>query len=214
MIFPCSDLVVPQNIMQHVVRVESSGNPYAIGVVGGRLQRQPRNLKEAVATAKMLEQKGYNFSLGIAQINRYNMKKYGLHSYEHAFQICPNLKAGSFILKECFDRSKNWGNAFSCYYSGNFVTGYKHGYVQKIFASMKQMTYQTSPYSIVKKMPSKATQPYTENTSSGLSITKDYKKLYISSSSVKSIEKGQEISFQKGIDDHTENYRIDNAFVF
>ena len=55
MIFPCSDLVVPQNIMQHVVRVESSGNPYAIGVVGGRLQRQPRNLKEEFATGKMLE---------------------------------------------------------------------------------------------------------------------------------------------------------------
>lgn len=138
MVFYCADLAIPPAIMQHVVKVESSGNPYAIGVVGGRLQRQPRNISEAVATARMLEQKGYNFSLGLAQVNRYNLKKYGLKSYEQAFQICPNLKAGSYILKECFDRARDWGKSFSCYYSGNFVTGYKHGYVQKIFASMER----------------------------------------------------------------------------
>ena len=138
MIFSCLNLAVPIDIMQHVVRVESSGNPYAIGVVGARLQRQPKNLTEAVATAKMLEQRGYNFSLGISQVNRHNLSKYGLTSYEHAFQVCPNLYAGSRILKECFDRSKDWGKSFSCYYSGNFVTGYKHGYVQKIFSSMRQ----------------------------------------------------------------------------
>jgi len=69
--FDCPNLAVPIEVMQHVVRVESSGNPYAIGVVGGRLARQPRNLSEAVVTAQMLEQQGYNFSLGIAQVNRY-----------------------------------------------------------------------------------------------------------------------------------------------
>lgn len=138
MIFTCTDLAVSPTIMQHIVKVESSGNPYAIGVVGGRLQRQPRNLTEAISTANMLEKKGYNFSLGIAQVNRYNLKKYGLHSYEQAFQICPNLKAGALILKECYDRAKDWGKSFSCYYSGNFVTGYKHGYVQKVFASMNK----------------------------------------------------------------------------
>lgn len=42
MFFACTDLAVPHDIMHHVVRVESSGNPYAIGVVGGRLQRQPK----------------------------------------------------------------------------------------------------------------------------------------------------------------------------
>lgn len=138
MITTCPNLSVPMPIMQHVINVESSGNPYAIGVVKGRLSRQPRNLAEALATVKMLENKGYNFSVGIAQVNRYNLKPYGLHSYEQAFQVCPNLQAGTKILKECYDRSKHWGKAFSCYYSGNFVTGYKHGYVQKITASMQR----------------------------------------------------------------------------
>ena len=134
---PAPPLAVPQEVMRHVVRVESGGNPYAIGVVRGRLVRQPRKLDEAVATAQMLEQKGFNFSLGLAQVNRYNLARYKLQSYAQAFDPCANLLAGSHILKECFDRAQDWGKAFSCYYSGNFTTGFKHGYVQKIAASMR-----------------------------------------------------------------------------
>lgn len=125
-------------VMQHVVRVESSYNPYAIGVVGGRLVRQPRNLAEALSTVAMLERRGYNFSVGLAQVNRYNLAKYGVASYERAFEPCANLQAGSRILSECYYRSSgDWGKSFSCYYSGDFVTGYRHGYVQKIYASMR-----------------------------------------------------------------------------
>jgi type IV secretion system protein VirB1 len=135
----CPEMAVPAEVMQHVVRVESSHNPFAIGVVGGRLVRQPQNLSEAVATARMLEDKGYNFSLGLGQVNRYNLLKYGLDSYEKAFKTCPNLQAASRILAECYGRSGgNWGKSFSCYYSGNFETGYKHGYVQKVYASINQ----------------------------------------------------------------------------
>ncbi|MBO9768240.1 MULTISPECIES: lytic transglycosylase domain-containing protein [Xanthomonas] len=135
----CTGLAVPGEVMQHVVRVESSRNPYAIGVVGGRLVREPKGLEEAVATAKMLEQKGYNFSLGLGQVNRYNLLKYGITSYEMAFAKCPNLVAASRILAECHSRSgADWGKSFSCYYSGNFETGFKHGYVQKIYASIRQ----------------------------------------------------------------------------
>ena len=134
----CHNLAVPKEVMDHVVRVESSYNPYAIGVVGGRLVRQPKSLPEALATVRMLEARGFNFSLGLAQVNRYNLRKYGLHSYETAFKVCPNLQAGSRILAECYSRFRgDWGKSFSCYYSGNPVTGFRHGYVQKVFASMR-----------------------------------------------------------------------------
>lgn len=134
----CQGLAVPAEVMHHVVNVESSFNPYAIGVVGGRLVRQPKNLPEALATASMLDGKGYNFSIGLAQVNRYNMAKYGLGSYQKAFEVCPNLQAASRILAECFARSGgDWGKSLSCYYSGNFTTGYRHGYVQKVYASMR-----------------------------------------------------------------------------
>lgn len=133
----CPGLAVPSEVMRHVVSVESGHNPYAIGVVGARLQRQPGNLGEAVATVRMLEKRGHNYSLGAAQINRANLKKVGLDTYEKVFGYCPSLAAGSRILSECFLRSgHDWGKAFSCYYSGNFVTGYEHGYVQRVFASM------------------------------------------------------------------------------
>ena len=142
----CQDLAVPTDVMHHVVRVESSYNPYAVGVVGGRLARQPANMAEALATVRMLEEKGYNFSLGLAQVNRYNLAKYGLDSYERAFQTCPNLRAGSRILAECYGRSGgDWGKSFSCYYSGNFVTGFRHGYVQKVYASMRGGQPQPQP---------------------------------------------------------------------
>lgn len=135
----CQNLAVPAEVMQHVVSVESSYNPYAIGVVGGQLVRQPQNLDEAVATVQMLDATGYNFSVGVAQVNRSNLGKYGLDSYEKAFEICPNLIAGSRILAECYTSSgRDWGKAFSCYYSGNFVTGYRDGYVQKIYASINK----------------------------------------------------------------------------
>jgi type IV secretion system protein VirB1 len=135
----CTGLAVPAEVMQHVVRVESSFNPYAIGVVGGRLVRQPSSLPEAVSTAKMLEQAGYNFSLGLAQVNRHNLAAQGLDSYERAFDACANLQAGARILADCHRRAgQDWGKALSCYYSGNFVTGYRHGYVQKVFASWSQ----------------------------------------------------------------------------
>lgn len=159
----CTGLAVPGEVMQHVVRVESSRNPYAIGVVGGRLVREPRGLAEAVATAKMLEQKGYNFSLGLGQVNRYNLRKYGLASYEMAFDKCPNLIAASKILAECHSRSgADWGKSFSCYYSGNFESGFKHGYVHKIYASMRQSTASTDAGPIA-VMPTRPVQMKFQN---------------------------------------------------
>lgn len=135
----CPNLAVPVEVMQHVVKVESGNNPFAIGVVGARLERQPLNLDEAVATARMLDSQGYNFSLGVAQVNRYNLAKYGLDTYQKAFDVCPNLSAGTRILAQCYAQAGgDWGKSFSCYYSGNFSKGYDDGYVQKVYASINK----------------------------------------------------------------------------
>jgi type IV secretion system protein VirB1 len=130
----CPNLAVSTEVMQHVVQAESGTNPFAIGVVGGKLERQPRNLGEAVATARMLESRGYDYSLGIAQVNRSNLARYGLDTFAKAFDGCANLAAGARILAECYGRSGgDWGKAFSCYYSGDFTTGYREGYVQRVY---------------------------------------------------------------------------------
>lgn len=135
----CPNLAVPARLMYHVAQVESDANPYAIGVVGGRLLRQPASLDEAIATARSLEAQGYNFSVGVAQVNHANLRKYGLDTYEKAFSICGNLLAGSRILAQCYANAGGvWGNAFSCYYSGDFTTGYRDGYVQRVLASLSR----------------------------------------------------------------------------
>ena len=133
----CPNLAVSPEVMQHIVQVESGANPYAIGVVGGQLEHQPRSLPEALATVQMLDARGYDFSVGLAQINRANFGRYGLDSYQKAFNACANLSAGAHILAGCYSSAHgDWGKAFSCYYSGNFTTGFRDGYVQKIYASI------------------------------------------------------------------------------
>lgn len=125
-----------------LVRVESNFNPYAIGVVGAHLRRQPRSLAEAVATARALAAAGYNFSLGLGQINRHNLARYG-ENYTTIFDVCRNLHAGAQILASCYARSvaryptrqAALRAALSCYYSGNFTTGFQQGYVTKVVDS-------------------------------------------------------------------------------
>lgn len=129
-----------------LVATESSFNPWAIGVVGGALERQPRSRAEAVATAKALQAASWNFSVGLGQINAGNFERLGL-TLESAFDVCRNLKAMQTILAECFDRAAQRAppqtalrKALSCYYSGNFLTGFHHGYVIKVVNSALHMS--------------------------------------------------------------------------
>ena len=87
-----------------LVAVESAFNPWAIGVVGGSLQRQPRHRTEALATALALQAAGRNFSVGLGQINVGNFDRLGL-TIESAFEPCGNLAAMQTVLAECFDRA-------------------------------------------------------------------------------------------------------------
>ena len=129
-----------------LVSVESAFNPWAIGVVGGALVRQPRHRAEALATAKALRDAGWNFSVGLGQINVGNFDRLGL-TLESAFEPCTNLAAMQTVLGECFDRASASASkavdqvalrqALSCYYSGNFATGFRHGYVRKVVTAAR-----------------------------------------------------------------------------
>lgn len=138
----CAPLVSPSTA-QAVIAVESGGNPHAIGVVGGHLARQPQTLAEAIATVRVLEADGWNYSVGLGQINRTNFKRLRL-TPETAFEPCRNLAAMQSILGECFERASKVSSeqpalrqALSCYYSGNFSTGLEHGYVDRVVAAWR-----------------------------------------------------------------------------
>jgi len=136
----CAPQVDPRTAVA-LVDVESSFHPHAIGVVGGQLERQPRNRSEALATARALQADGWNFSVGLAQINAHNLPRLAL-SLEQAFDPCTNLRAMQTVLRECLDRAQTGEpgptdqqhvrRALSCYYSGNFSTGFAHGYVRRV----------------------------------------------------------------------------------
>ncbi|MBE7416722.1 MAG: lytic transglycosylase domain-containing protein [Ideonella sp.] len=135
----CAPQVDPRTA-QALVAVESSGNPYAIGVVGGALVRQPEHVAEAIATARALKAAGRDFSLGLAQINVRNLQRLGL-SHEQGLDPCTNLQAMQTLLGECLQRAqgiepkadqRHLRRALSCYYSGNFTTGFEHGYVRRV----------------------------------------------------------------------------------
>lgn len=137
----CAPNVSPMTLRAMVV-VESSFNPHAIGVVNGRLVRQPRNLPEAISTVMALQRKGIRFSAGLIQIYVKNWPAYQL-DHESVFDPCANMRAAAGILTDCYKRASRrtdapqvaLRNALSCYYSNNFVTGYQHGYVQKVVAA-------------------------------------------------------------------------------
>jgi type IV secretion system protein VirB1 len=140
----CAPMVHPTT-MSAVVTIESAGNPYAIGVVGGRLVRQPRNLPEALATMKMLQDNGWNYSVGHAQVNKTNFRKYGL-TPQNAFDPCTNLKVGGQILQSCYTASLSsaprQGNsqyhlarALSCYYSGRLDSRDGWRYAKSVFGA-------------------------------------------------------------------------------
>lgn len=140
LVLSCAPLVA-QDTARALIQVESGGNPFAIGVVGGALVRQPVNLSEAVATVAALETAGWNYSVGLGQINKRNFQRFGLNP-QTAFEPCANLRAMQGILGECFSRASRRAStqaalrdAFSCYYSGNFQTGHQHGYVSKVLAA-------------------------------------------------------------------------------
>jgi len=150
------DFVAPDNdclryvkapIEHGIIVVESSFNPFAIGVVGGALVRQPRSKAEAVATVLALKAKGYNYSMGCRQVNQANLAKYGL-TLDTVFDPLQNSIAGSAIYDDCSTRAvAKYGDgisatraALSCYCSGNFTRcqqkeGNSISYVDKVLSN-------------------------------------------------------------------------------
>ena len=154
----CSNGVHPV-IMHGIISHESSFNPYAIGVVGGRLARQPASKAEAVGVFHALQSRGMNFSVGLAQVNKQHFRRFGFTA-ETAFEPCANVKAGALIFRACHDEAKRrFGKttyaieaALSCYYSGNFTTGFKrYGNDKKPYVTAvtdRMLTYNNRPSTI------------------------------------------------------------------
>jgi type IV secretion system protein VirB1 len=140
MIHQCAPNVAPETV-QAIIRVESGGNPYAVGVNGSIRQKpHPKNSHEAVYWANYYMHRGYSVDLGLMQINSGNLRGLGL-TLNQVFDPCTNLKAGSRILSRGYaGAAKRYGPgqtalkaALSAYNTGNYERGFHNGYVAKYF---------------------------------------------------------------------------------
>jgi type IV secretion system protein VirB1 len=127
---------------QAIIRRESGGNPYAIGVVGAKLSHQPRTKEQALYVANVLKDAALEFDVGIAQIRTTNLTKLGV-SIEQALDPCQNMQLMQFLLVEAHQRAQRQGYkgagasiaAVSAYNTGNFVRGLQNGYVGNVIAA-------------------------------------------------------------------------------
>lgn len=139
----CAPNVAPATMIA-VIRVESEGDPFKIGVnSGATLQRQPTNAADAIATARGLLRRGANFDAGLMQINSANFARLGLTA-ETAFDPCTNLRAGAVVLADNYGRARDAGHsdplraAISEYNTGSRFKGVSNGYVGRVYAAAGQ----------------------------------------------------------------------------
>ncbi|HBV4265978.1 TPA: lytic transglycosylase domain-containing protein [Klebsiella pneumoniae] len=145
----CAPEVHPLTV-GYLVSHESRNNPYAINVnvpkgTKSPLARQPRSLDEAVKTAKWLTANGYNFDVGLGQINSANFQKLNVSSSD-LFDSCKNLSASQSVLMYCYQLAlKDYApgqpalrHALSCYNTGSLTAGFKNGYVSLVVAQTGQ----------------------------------------------------------------------------
>jgi len=127
-----------------LVYVESGFDPLAIHVNGAILEYQPNNLQQAVATARALRAQGWDFDIGLAQINVRNVERFGL-ALQEVFDPCTNLRLMQRLLGECFERARKLPGeeqfalrtALSCYNTGNLQDGFGRGYVGRVVNAAK-----------------------------------------------------------------------------
>ena len=138
----CAPNIHPDTLSA-LIRHESRGSPYAIGVSEKRqhLPEQPQTLASATAAADRLIKQGIDFDAGLGQINVRNWAALNLDSHT-VFDPCRNLAAAQTVLADCYARAlpqhqdpqQALRAALSCYNTGNFTRGFRNGYVGKVLA--------------------------------------------------------------------------------
>jgi len=156
LIVACAPQVHPVT-MSKLIRVESSGNLYAVSDDGPanlpwserkRMLRSfnPATKDEAVRIADHLRDAGHLFGLGPSQVSSRNLKPFGV-TVEDALDLCTNLRIGSQILtafylkalKQYPDPNQAVLAAISAYNTGNYVDGFYNGYVRKVVMAGQSM---------------------------------------------------------------------------
>lgn len=133
----CAPGVAPQTVLA-IIRTESSGEPFALNVNGGRQPARQSNAADAAATARRYVAAGYSVDLGLGQINSRNMRWLGL-TWETVFDPCTNVAALARVLTTNYNTARADRDpqtalrvALSMYNTGSPTRGFSNGYVAKV----------------------------------------------------------------------------------
>jgi type IV secretion system protein VirB1 len=92
----CAPEIAPST-MTAIVRVESGGDPLAIGDNTARRSYHPGNRASGEALARRLLEEGHSVDLGVAQIDNVNFVRFGVNVHT-IFDACTNVSVGAKIL--------------------------------------------------------------------------------------------------------------------
>ena len=133
----CAPTVAPETVLA-IVQTESSREPFALNINGGRQPARQRNAADAAATAQRYVSAGYSVDLGLGQINSRNMRWLGL-TWDTVFEPCTNLAALGRVLTTNYRSVKSGRDpqtalrvALSMYNTGSQTRGFRNGYVAKV----------------------------------------------------------------------------------
>nr|WP_294867684.1 lytic transglycosylase domain-containing protein [uncultured Pseudogulbenkiania sp.] len=129
-----------------VVRHESGGELWALGVNGGKVRPQPKTAAQAAAAARIWIAQGVTVDLGLAQINSRTAARLGF-TIEQVLDPCTNLRAMQQVLVENYRSGaalKGAGQgaleaALSTYNTGSPTRGMSNGYVGKVLEQGKRV---------------------------------------------------------------------------
>lgn len=112
----CAPSVHPDTALA-VARVESSLNPYAIGIVDVKKGLFPESKNQALTHVNQLKTQGKRYSLGLMQITSTNFKTYHVND-EQLFDPCTNLAIFEKIITDCLPRTGGLPSVEEIYGSG------------------------------------------------------------------------------------------------
>jgi type IV secretion system protein VirB1 len=146
----CAPSVAPETVLA-IIQTESSGEPFALNVNGGRQPARQTNAADAAATARRYVAAGYSVDLGLGQINSRNMRWLGL-TWETVFDPCTNVAALARVLTTNYnavsagrDPQTALRVALSMYNTGSQTRGFRNGYVAKVVGNAGDATLR-APY--------------------------------------------------------------------
>lgn len=158
----CAPSVAPATMLA-IVRTESAGHVYALGVNGTLSPPRPKDLATAAMLARRYIGAGYSVDLGLAQINSRNLARLSM-SIEDALDPCHNLAGGATILTQNFVALSSdtlpqarLRVALSLYNTGSKRRGFSNGYVRKVLANAGSVAAAS------RSVPARAFEPATTN---------------------------------------------------